>query len=80
MTRLHVTLPPDLYDELKTHGWSASEVLREALRERLRNEERRRQNDAWYEDLLAKLGPPSPEELEFVDRLVRNTVGREPEP
>lgn len=79
MPRLHVTLPQDLYDELKSHGWSASEVLREGLRARLDEEEREREWERWREELIAQTGPPTPEEQAIVDRLVRNTLGREPE-
>lgn len=79
MARMHVTLPQELYDELKRHGWSASEVLQEAIRERVRLEEHHRAVDEWCQELLAELGPPTEEELAIVDRLVRATPGAEPE-
>lgn len=79
MPRVHVSLPRELYDEMKSHGWSASDVLQEGLRRRLADEARQREREEWYQELVAKLGPPTPEDEEFVDRLVRNTLGREPE-
>jgi len=79
MTRVHVTLPKDLYDELKSHGWSASEVLQEAIRERLRVEEHLRAVDEWFEEIVAKHGPPTEEERAVVDRLLRATPGSAPE-
>lgn len=78
MPRVHVSLPQELYDEMKSHGWSASEIMREAIRERLREEERERAAKEWYDDLVARLGPPTPEELEIVDRILGDT--RAPEP
>jgi Arc/MetJ-type ribon-helix-helix transcriptional regulator len=79
MPRLHVSLPQDLYDELRNHGWSPSELLREAVRERLRLEQVAREREEWYQELVATFGPPTAEELAIVDRLVRNTVGEGPE-
>jgi metal-responsive CopG/Arc/MetJ family transcriptional regulator len=70
MPRLHVTLPQDLFDELRSHGWSPSELLREAVRERLDLEEREREWERWHTELVATLGPPTPEEQEIIDRLL----------
>ena len=71
MPRLHVTLPRELYDELKSHGWSPSEVLQEAIRERLAEEQRQREADEWYQELAAQLGPPTEEEEARVERWIR---------
>lgn len=76
MPRLHVTLPRELYDEMKSHGWSPSEVLQDAIRERLREEERQREVDRWYAEMVARFGEPTPEEEAEVQAAVDRLLGR----
>lgn len=79
MPRVHVSLPRELYDEMKSHGWSPSEVLQDAIRRLLAEEERERERERWYQETVAKLGPPTAEDEEYAERIVRNLgVGREP--
>jgi len=78
MPRVHVSLPRELYDEMKSHGWSPSDLVQDAIRRRLADEEREREREEWYQELVAKLGPPTPEDEEHAERIVRNLgVGRE---
>jgi post-segregation antitoxin (ccd killing protein) len=59
MPRMQVYLPDDLYDEVKSRGLPASELLQDAVRAAVRREQLRTETETYVADLAAEVGPPS---------------------
>jgi len=60
MPRMQVYLPDDLYDAIKSRGLAASELLQEAVRGELRRRELLEETDRYVQELVAKVGLPTP--------------------
>jgi post-segregation antitoxin (ccd killing protein) len=71
MPRLQVYLPDDLYDQVKTRGLPASELLQEAVRAEVRRQDLLSRTDAYLDELVAEVGAPSAEELERAEAIAR---------
>ena len=61
MPRMQVYLPDDLHAAVKEHGFPASEMLQNAVREELRRIELIKAGEEYLEMLRAEVGPSTPE-------------------
>jgi post-segregation antitoxin (ccd killing protein) len=80
MPRLQVYLPDDLYEQVKTRGLPASELLQEAVRAEVRRQDLLSHTDAYLDELVAEVGAPSAEELaraEAITLRVREHAGQQ---
>jgi post-segregation antitoxin (ccd killing protein) len=59
MARMQVYLPDELYEQVKTQGLPASELLQKAVRAELRRRDLLAETDRYVADLVAEVGPPS---------------------
>ena len=75
MPRMQVYLPDDLHAAVKEHGFPASEMLQNAVREELRRIELIKAGEEYLEMLRAEVGPSTPEDeawaRELVDQALR---------
>jgi len=71
MPRLQVYLPDELYDELKTRGLPASELLQEALRAELRRQALLDETDTYLAELTDEVGEPTPDEMARAEAIAR---------
>ena len=78
MPRVSVYLPTDLYDEVKRDGAPVSEILQEALRARSAVAERLRALDAYLDDMVAEVGPPTAANRRAADELTRQILAHDP--
>lgn len=62
MPRMQVYLPEDLYQQLKTRGLPASELLQQAIRGELRRQKLSDESDTYLKELIAEVGEPSSED------------------
>src|SRR5215470_2539684 len=69
MPRLQVYLPDDLYDQVKTRGLPASELLQEAVRAEVHRQDLLARTDAYLDELVAEVGTPSAEELQRAEAI-----------
>lgn len=60
MPRLQVYLPDDLHAKVKSLGLPASELLQKAVKAELRRRELEEETDRYLEELVAKVGEPTP--------------------
>lgn len=61
MPRIQVYLPDDLYKETKKRKLPTSELLQNAVRLELRRQDLIRAGDEYLAELIAEIGPPTPE-------------------
>lgn len=54
-------LPDDLYESMKRRGFSPSELLQVAIRERAELADLRADGEAYLAELIAEVGEPGPE-------------------
>lgn len=59
---MQVYLPDDLYEQVKTRGLPASELLQAAVRAELRRQDLLAETDAYMAELAAETGEPTPED------------------
>lgn len=79
MPRVQVYLPDDLYEELKSRGLPASELLQEAVRAESRRLDLLAATDRHLAELVRDVGEPSAAELaraEAIARRLRSTAER----
>jgi hypothetical protein len=62
MPRVQAYLPEDLHRLMTEHGYSPSELLQQAIRERVRRVDLEAETDRYLADLHAEIGEPTPEE------------------
>lgn len=60
MARMQVYLPDDLYEQLKTRGLPASELLQRAVRAELKRLDLLAETDRYIGELVAEVGEPGP--------------------
>jgi len=63
MARRNISLPDDLDEAARQAGINVSAVTRKALLVELDRRDRMARLDAWLDELDAKYGPPSEEEM-----------------
>lgn len=56
---MQVYLPDEMYEQVKTRGLPASELLQKAVRAELRRMELLAETDRYVADLVAEVGTPS---------------------
>lgn len=71
MPRMQVYLPGDLYDEIKTRGLPASELLQEAVRAELHRQRLLESTDAYLDELIAEVGEPPGTEVARAEAVAR---------
>lgn len=80
MARMQVYLPDELHALVKERGLHASQLLQDAVRAEVRRLELLDESDRYVEELLAEVGPPTPEEMAraeaIVERLERHPAAR----
>ena len=59
MARMQIYLPDELYEEVKSRGLTASELLQKAVRAELRRQDLLAETDLYLAKLVAEVGPPS---------------------
>jgi post-segregation antitoxin (ccd killing protein) len=80
MPRMQVYLPEELYQQVKQRGLPASELLQEAVRAELRRRALLEEADAYLDELVAEVGPPSAKEIgraEAVARRIRQRAAKQ---
>ncbi len=60
MARMQVYLPDDLYEQIKSRGLPASELLQRAVRAELRRLDLLAETDRYVASLVAEVGGPGP--------------------
>jgi hypothetical protein len=77
---MQIYLPDDLYDAVKAHGLSASELLQKAVRAELRRLNLLAETDRYVAHLTARVGKPGPRERaaakKLADRIATRRSGR----
>jgi hypothetical protein len=68
---MQVYLPDDLYRAVKERDLAASELLQEAVRAELRRQELLEETDRYLEELVQKVGEPSPRAIARAEALSR---------
>jgi hypothetical protein len=68
---MQVYLPDDLYRAVKERDLPASELLQEAVRAELRRQELLEETDRYLEELVQKVGEPSPQAIARAEALSR---------
>jgi post-segregation antitoxin (ccd killing protein) len=71
MPRLQVYLPDDLYNQLKSRGLPASELLQTAVRAELERQWALEAADQYVKELISEVGEPPPDEVARADAIVR---------
>jgi len=59
MARMQVYLPDGLYEQIKSRGLPASELLQKAVRAELRRLDLLAETDRYVADLVAEVGEPT---------------------
>lgn len=70
MPRMQVYLPEGLHRRVKDEQLPVSEILQDALRRELARREKIAALDGYLTELAEEVGEPSPEDHEFVDRIM----------
>ncbi len=70
MARVRVYLPDELYNAVKAHRWSASELLQNAIRAELRRQALIDEADRYLSELIDEVGEPSQDEIAAADQFV----------
>lgn len=68
---MQVYLPDELYDEVKSRGLPASELLQEAVRAELKRQRALEETDKYLAELDDELGPPSADAVARAEALAR---------
>lgn len=68
---MQVYLPDELYDEVKSRGLPASELLQAAVRAELDRQRALDETDKYLAELDDELGPPSPDALARAEAIAR---------
>lgn len=63
MPRMQVYLPDDLYEQLKSQGLPASELLQDAVRKEVRRRALLAETDTYLAELDAEVGEATPEDV-----------------
>ena len=69
-------LPDDLYEQLKTRGLPASELLQEAVAAEIRRQDLLAETDHYVEELVADVGRPSARDTARARAIVRRLAQR----
>ena len=72
MPRIQLYLPDDLYQEVKSRGLPASEILQIAVRAVVEREKSREGLEQYIRELEEEIGSPSDEQNARADAIVRN--------
>jgi post-segregation antitoxin (ccd killing protein) len=72
MPRIQLYLPDDLYQEVKSRGLPASEILQIAVRAVVEREKSREGLEQYIWELEEEIGSPSDEQNARADAIVRN--------
>lgn len=75
MARMQVYLPDDLYQEVKSRGLPASELLQKAVRAELRRLDLLAETERYVDQLVAEVGMPTEAELREA-RAVTDDIAR----
>jgi len=70
MSRIHVYLPDEPYEEVKTRGLPASELLQDAIRAEVHRQNLRDETDRYLAEMIAGVGPPTEEDMAKAEALV----------
>ena len=73
---MQVYLPDELYEQVKARRLPASELLQEAIRAEVRRQELLSDTDAYLSELLAEVGPPSPDERARAEAIARRIAAQ----
>jgi hypothetical protein len=76
MARMQVYLPDDLYEQVKTRGLPASELLQKAVRAELRRQELLSETDRYVADLVAEVGSPTPSQRTRAEAVAQRIARR----
>lgn len=76
MPRVQVYLPDDLYNELKSRGLPASELLQIALRAEVERQEAVGETERYLDELEAEVGTPSERSRRQAESIARRIRGR----
>lgn len=76
MPRMQVYLPDHLYEQLKTRGLPASELLQEAVAAEIRRQDLLAETDRYVEELVAEVGQPSAREMARAHAIARRLSQR----
>jgi hypothetical protein len=68
---MQVYLPDELYEQVKKRRLPASELLQEAVRAEVRRQDLLSDTDAYLSELVAEVGPPSPDERARAEAIAR---------
>ena len=71
MPRMQLYLPDDLYRAVKDRELPASELLQDAVRAELHRQEILEETDRYLEDLVKKVGEPTPAAVARAEALSR---------
>jgi hypothetical protein len=71
MPFLQVYVPDDLYERLKVHGLSPSELHHEAVRAEVRRQDLLKAADAHLVDLVSEIGEPTQEQVARAEAIAR---------
>ena len=71
MPRMQLYLPDDLYRAVKDRELPASELLQDAVRAELHRQELLEETDRYLEDLVKKVGEPTPAAVARAEALSR---------
>jgi post-segregation antitoxin (ccd killing protein) len=74
---MQVYLPDDMYEQVKTLGLPASELLQKAVRAEVRRRELQAEADNYVAGLIAEAGEPTPEQVAEADAFVDRILGHD---
>lgn len=72
MPRMQVYLPEELYRAVKERQLPASELLQDAVRAELHRQELLEETDRYLEELIERVGEPSPQAIARAEALSRS--------
>ena len=73
---MQVYLPDDLYEQVKTRGLPASELLQKAVRAELRRLDLLAETDRYVTDLVAEVGSPAADQRTQAAAVARRLARR----
>lgn len=74
---MQVYLPDDLFEQVKTRGLPASELLQEAVRAELSRRDLLAQTEIYLAELVAEVGEPTPDERSRAEAIARRIAERQ---
>lgn len=77
MKRIQVTMPDELYVRMTELGLSPSAVLQKAVEDADQNELLRWEMEQWLSEMEAEVGPPSAEDIAWVENVLAPLRERE---